>query len=52
MIKNISSEMSEQEKEVLVYALAKLVDYFRINYYDLDEEREFVEWSQIQQNDE
>ena len=52
MIKNISSEMSAQEKEVLVYALAKLVDYFRINYYDLDEEREFVEWSQIQQNDE
>ena len=52
MIKNISSEMSEQETEVLIYALAKMVDYFQINYYDTDEESEFVDWSKIQQNDE
>lgn len=52
MIQNISSEMSEQETEVLVYALAKMVDYFQINYYDTDEEKEFIDWSKIQQNDE
>lgn len=52
MIKNISSEMSEQETEVLIYALAKMVDYFQINYYDADEEAQFVDWSRIQQNDE
>lgn len=52
MIQNISSEMSEQEMEVLVYALAKMVDYFQINYYDTDEEKEFVDWSKIRQNDE
>lgn len=52
MISNISSEMSEQETEVLVYALAKMVDYFQINYLDADEEKEFIDWSRIQQNDE
>lgn len=52
MISNISAELSEQEAEVLVYALAKLVDYFQINYLDADEEKEFIDWSRIQQNDE
>ena len=47
MIKNIASEMSEKETEVLIYALAKLVDYFQLNYYDTDEESEFVEWEKI-----
>lgn len=47
MIKNISAEMNEQETEVLIYALAKLVDYFHLNYYDTDEEEEFVDWSKI-----
>lgn len=51
MIENISSEMSEQETEVLVYALAKLVDYFRINYYEADEEAEFVDWAKIRRED-
>lgn len=51
MIKNISSEMSEKETEVLVYALAKMVDYFQISYYDADEESEFVDWSKVRQND-
>ncbi len=50
MIKNIASEMSEKETEVLIYALAKLVDYFQLNYYDTDEESEFVEWEKIKQN--
>lgn len=47
MIKNISDEMSEKEQEVLVFALAKLVDYFQLNYYDTSEESEFVDWSKI-----
>ena len=47
MIKNIAAEMNEQEAEVLIYALAKLVDYFHLNYYDTDEESEFVDWSKI-----
>lgn len=51
MIKNLASEMSEKETEVLVYALAKLVDYFQIRYYDADEESEFVDWSKIRQNE-
>ena len=51
MIKNIASEMSEKETEVLVYALAKLVDYFQIRYYDADEEAEFVDWGKIRQNE-
>ncbi|MCH5332521.1 MAG: MarR family transcriptional regulator [Agathobacter sp.] len=51
MIKNLASEMSEKETEVLVYALAKLVDYFQIRYYDADEESEFVDWGKIRQNE-
>ena len=38
MIKNIASEMTEQETEILIYALAKLVDYFHLNYYDTKED--------------
>lgn len=52
MIKNIASEMSEQETEVLIYALAKMVDYFHLNYYDTNEESEFVDWSKIKQIEE
>lgn len=47
MIKNISSEMTEKEAEVLIYALAKMVDFFQLNYYDTDEESEFVDWAKI-----
>lgn len=47
MIKNISSEMTDKEAEVLIYALAKVVDFFRLNYYDTDEEAEFVDWANI-----
>ena len=47
MIKNIADQMTEQETEVLIFALAKMVDYFHLNYYDTDEESEFVDWSKI-----
>ena len=52
MIKNIASEMSEQETEVLIYALAKLVDYFHLNYYDTKEESQYIDWSKIKQAEE
>lgn len=52
MIKNIASEMSEQETEVLIYALAKMVDYFHLNYYDMKEESQYVDWSKIKQTEE
>lgn len=47
MIKNISSEMTDKEAEVLVYALTKIVDFFQLNYYAADEEEEFVDWANI-----
>ena len=52
MIKNIASEMSEQETEVLLYALAKMVDYCHLNYYDTKEESQYVDWSKIKQTEE
>lgn len=52
MIKNIASEMSEQETELLIYALAKLVDYFHLNYYDTKEESQYIDWSKIKQTEE
>ena len=52
MIKNIASEMSEQETEVLIYALAKMVDCFHLNYYDTKEESQYVDWSKIKQTEE
>lgn len=51
MIKNIASEMSEQETEVLIYALAKLVDYFHLNYYDTKEESQYIDWAKIKQKE-
>ena len=47
MIKNVADEMNDSEKEILVFALAKLADYFKLTYYDTDEESEFVDWSKI-----
>ena len=52
MIKNIASEMTEQETEILIYALAKLVDYFHLNYYDTEEESQYVDWSKIKRTEE
>ena len=51
MIKNIASEMSEQETEVLIYALAKMVDYFHLNYYDTKEESQYIDWAKIKQKE-
>lgn len=39
MIKNVADEMNDSEKEILVFALAKLVDYFKLTYYDTDGNR-------------
>ena len=51
MIKNIASEMTEQETETLIYALAKLVDYFHLNYYDTKEESQYIDWAKIKQKE-
>ena len=51
MIKNIASEMSEQETEVLIYALAKMVDYFHLNYYDTKEDSQYIDWAKIKQKE-
>ena len=52
MIKNIASEMTEQETEILIYALAKLVDYFHLNYYDTKEDSQYIDWAKIKQKEE
>jgi len=52
MIKNISQEMTERETEVLIFALAKMVDYFQLKYYDADEEEEFIDWSKLKGEEE
>ena len=49
MIKNIASEMTEQETEILIYALAKLVDYFHLNYYDTKEDSQYIDWAKLKQ---
>ena len=51
MIKNIASEMTEQETEILIYALAKLVDYFHLNYYDTKEDSQYIDWDKIKQKE-
>lgn len=51
MIKNIASEMTEQETETLIYALAKLVDYFHLNYYDTKEDSQYIDWAKIKQKE-
>ena len=51
MIKNIASEMTEQETEILIYALAKLVDYFHLNYYDTKEDSKYIDWAKIKQKE-
>ena len=40
-------ERSTRDKRVIKLRLAKLVDYFKLTYYDTDEESEFVDWSKI-----
>ncbi len=50
MIENVKGELNEQESTLLIYALAKLVDYFQLIYYDTNEESEFVDWKKIEEN--
>ena len=51
MIKNIASEMTEQETEILIYAFAKLVDYFHLNYYDTKQDSQYIDWAKIKQKE-
>ena len=51
MIKNLASVMTEQETEILIYALAKLVDYFHLNYYDTKEDSQYIDWAKIKQKE-
>lgn len=49
MIENIKGELNEQETTILIYALAKMVDYFQFIYYDTDEESEYMDWKKIKE---
>ena len=49
MIENVKGELTEQETTILIYALAKMVDYFQFIYYDTDEESEYVDWKKIKE---
>ena len=41
MIANVKGQLTEQETPILIYALAKLVDYFQLEY-GLDHEEDNV----------
>ena len=47
MIEHVKEGLNEQETTVLIYALAKLADYFQMIYNDDDEESSFESWSNI-----
>lgn len=47
MIEKIKEALSEQEVTVLIYAVAKLIDYFQKVYDTADEEGEFQSWDKI-----
>lgn len=47
MIEHIKSGLKEQELTVLIYSLAKLVDYFQSIYGEQDEEKQYQNWSNI-----
>ncbi len=49
MIEHIKSGLSDQETTVLIYALAKLADYFKKIYMDGDEEAAFESWIDIEE---
>ena len=49
MIENVKGELTEQETTILIYALAKMVDYFQFIYYDTDEESEYMDWKKIKE---
>lgn len=47
MIEHVKEGLNEQETTVLIYALAKLADYFQMIYNDDDEESSFESWINI-----
>jgi DNA-binding MarR family transcriptional regulator len=49
MVEHIKEGLNEQETTVLIYALAKLADYFQMVYNDEDEESTYESWSNIQE---
>ena len=51
MIEHARDGLSEQEMTVLIYALAKLVDYFNIVYWDETEESQYQSWDSIKEDD-
>lgn len=49
MIEHIKSGLNEQETTVLIYALAKMADYFQKIYYADDEDAIFESWKEIKE---
>lgn len=49
MIEHIKDGLNEKEMTVLIYSLAKLVDYFRTIYTEENEETLFESWSSIEE---
>ncbi len=49
MIEHIKCGLNDQETTVLIYALAKLADYFQMVYNDDDEEVAFESWSNVEE---
>lgn len=47
MIEHIKNGLNDQETTVLIYALAKLADYFQMVYREDDEESVFEPWSKV-----
>ena len=51
MVEHAKEGLSEQEMTVLIYALAKLADYFQIVYWDETEESQYQSWDSIKEDD-
>lgn len=49
MIEHIKNGLNDQETTVLIYALAKLADYFQMIYNDEDEEAVFESWTNVKE---
>ena len=47
MIAHIMSELNEEETTVLIYAIAKMSDFFKKIYTGEQDENEFASWSDI-----
>lgn len=51
LVEHAKEGLSEQEMTVLIYALAKLADYFQIVYWDETEESQYQSWDSIKEDD-